>query len=131
MVESVVHAIPDAREAIDAVLELNRQYIDAVRSNDAAWFEQHMADDVLVITSAGSRQGKRAFIGAMPTDYRSLHVRDARVRVFGTVAQVDADALFELGDGTRGVSRYIDTYAWLDQRWQLISAQYIRLTNLS
>jgi hypothetical protein len=37
--------------------------------------------------------------------------------------QVDADAPWELEDGHRGVSRYIDTYVWLDGRWQVVSAQ--------
>jgi hypothetical protein len=29
----------------------------------------------------------------------------------------------KLADGTTGVSRYIDTWTWLEGRWQVISAQ--------
>lgn len=118
---------PGAAEAVAAVRHLNSEYIDAVRSNDAAWFAEHMADDVLVITSAGQRLSKAQFIANMPTAYRSLTVRNASLRVFGTTVQVDADAPFILGDGSEGISRYIDTYAWIDGRWQVVSAQYIRL----
>ena len=118
---------PTAAEAVAAVRQLNAEYIDAVRCNDAAWFAEHMADDILVITSAGQRLTKAQFIANMPTAYRSLTVRDVSLRVFGTTVQVDADAPFTLGDGSAGISRYIDTYAWIDGRWQVISAQYIRL----
>ena len=33
----------------------------------------------------------------------------------------------ERTDGRTGVSRYIDTWAWLDCRWQVISAQITSL----
>jgi hypothetical protein len=118
---------PAVSEAIATVCDLNDQYIKAVRTNDASWFEKHMADDALVITSSGKRMSKRDFIGAMPTDYCSLTVRHVTARAYGTTVQVDADAPFELGDGSTGISRYIDTYAWIQGRWQVISAQYIRL----
>jgi uncharacterized membrane protein len=45
------------------------------------------------------------------------------LRAFGQIVQVDADAPWELNDGRTGVSRYIDTWARLDGRWQVISAQ--------
>ena len=54
MIEST-SSVPAAAEAIETVRQLNAEYIDAVRNNDAAWFAEHMSDDVLVITSAGQR----------------------------------------------------------------------------
>lgn len=117
---------PAAPEAAAAVRALNQQYIDAARTGDADWFAEHMADDVVVVLGSGRRVGKAAFLAAVrdnPSDFKSLTVRDVTVRVFGTTVQVDADAPWERTDGSRGVSRYIDTYAWLDCRWQVISAQ--------
>jgi hypothetical protein len=117
---------PTATEAIARVDALNQQYIEAARTGDAAWFDAHMASDVLVILGSGRRQNKTEFLQrlrAAPRGYRSLTVRDATVRAFGTVAQVDADAPWTLTDGATGVSRYIDTYAWIDCRWRVISAQ--------
>jgi hypothetical protein len=66
-----------------------------------------------------------------PKSFESLSVRDVTLRVFGATVQVDADAPWKLGDGSTGVSRYIDTYAWLDCRWQVISAQITLLPQAS
>lgn len=117
--------IPAAVEAAVNVRALNQQYIDAARAHDADWFRD-MAENVIVILGSGRRLHKAAFLsmlGDRSKGYRSLTVRDVTVRVFGPTVQVDADAPWELADGSTGVSRYIDTYAWIDCRWQVISAQ--------
>jgi hypothetical protein len=105
---------------------LNEQYIEAARTGDARWFSEQMAEDVVVILGSGRRLGKRDFLAMMeeaPRAFRSLTLRDVTVRVYGPIVQVDADAPWELDDGARGVSRYIDTWAWIDGRWRVISAQ--------
>ena len=115
---------PDAASA--AITVLNEQYIDAARTSNANWFGQHMAEDVVVVLGNGRRVRKPEFLELLkqePKDYKSLKARDVTVRVYGTTVQVDATAPWELRDGTTGVTRYIDTYAWLDCRWQVISAQ--------
>ena len=115
---------PDAASA--AIRVLNDQYIDAARISNANWFGQHMAEDVVVVLGNGQRVRKPEFLELLknePKDYKSLTARDVTVRVYGTTVQVDAAAPWELRDGTTGVTRYIDTYAWLDCRWQVISAQ--------
>jgi ketosteroid isomerase-like protein len=117
---------PTAADAIAQVRALNQQYIDAARAGDATLFARHMAGDVVVILGGGTRLRKPEFLAAVGGDTRaftSLTVRDVTVRVFGGTVQVDADAPWERADGRRGVSRYIDTWAWLGCRWQVISAQ--------
>ena len=115
-----------AAEAVAAVRVLNQQYIAAARTNDAEWFRRQVADDAVIVLGGGRRLRKPDFLALLsdePKLYRSLAVRDVTLRVFGTVVQVDADAPWELADGTTGVSRYIDTWIWLEGRWQVISAQ--------
>jgi hypothetical protein len=117
---------PTSSEAATAVRALNEAYIDAARRHDAAWFDEHLSEDVVVILGSGRRLSKADFLAAVGSDdraFRSLTVRDVTVRVFGTTVQVDADAPWVLEDGAEGVSRYIDTYAWLECRWQVVSAQ--------
>jgi ketosteroid isomerase-like protein len=119
-------AVPAAAEAAEQVRALNEQYIAAARDADTAWFAGHLDDDFIVITGVGQRNDRAAFLAAVatsPRNYASLTVRDVTVRVFGATVQVDADAPWELRDGRRGVSRYIDTYTWRDGRWKVISAQ--------
>ena len=117
---------PDRTRAAAEVGALNQAYIEAARTNDVAWFQRHMAEDVVVVLGSGRRVRKPEFFAMMqtqPKSFESLSVRDVTLRVFGATVQVDADAPWKLGDGSTGVSRYIDTYAWLDCRWQVISAQ--------
>lgn len=119
-------APPQPSVAAAQVRALNQEYIDAARTGDGSWFREHMAEDVVVILGSGRRLDKPAFLAVVedePTAFRSLTVRDVTVRVFGSAVQVDADAPWELEDGRSGVSRYIDSYAWLDCRWQVVSAQ--------
>ena len=113
-------------EAMEEVRILNHQYIAAVRANDRAWFGEHLADDALVVLGDGRRMHKAAFLRMLrdePKRFEALAVRDVTLRAFGATVQVDADAPWELSDGSAGVSRYLDTWTWLDGRWQVISAQ--------
>jgi Domain of unknown function (DUF4440) len=115
-----------AAEAVAAVRDLNQQYIAAARTNDAEWFRRRVADDAVIVLGGGRRLRKPDFLALLhdePKPYRSLAVHDVTLRAFGTTVQVDADAPWELADGTTGVSRYIDTWIWLEGRWQVISAQ--------
>ena len=117
---------PDAAQAISSVRVLNQAYIDAARGNDVSWFRRHLAEDVVVVLGSGRRVRKPDFLSLMaaePKSFESLTVRDVTLRAYGATVQVDADAPWKLSDGASGVSRYIDTYAWLDCRWQVISAQ--------
>jgi hypothetical protein len=113
-------------EAIAAVRVLNQQYIAAARTNDARWFHQQLADEAVIVLGDGRRLRKAEFLAMLseePRNYRSLSVRDVTLRACGTTVQVDGDAPWELDDGTSGVSRYIDTWIWLEGHWQVISAQ--------
>lgn len=123
---SATLAVPGPVDAVSAIRELNLDYLDAARMNDVEWFRDHLADSVVIITGAGRRLRKEGFLAVLrdePKNYISLRVRDPIFRVFGHVVQVDADAPWEMGDGSTGTSRYIDTWASMDGRWQVISAQ--------
>jgi ketosteroid isomerase-like protein len=126
--------VPPPAAAAAEIRVLNQAYIDAARDNDAAWFNEYMASDVVIVNGSGQRLGKAQFIENVNVGrrrLRALTVRDVTVRVFGKTVQVDADAPFELEDGHRGISRYIDTWAWIDCRWQVISAQINTLPDTS
>lgn len=117
---------PPAEAAAAAIHALNQQYIAASRTHDHEWFDRHMAPAAIIVLGDGTRIDKAEFLGRIrdaPPSYTSLTVENVTVRTFGAIAQVDADAPWQLEDGRTGVSRYIDTYAWLDCRWQVISAQ--------
>jgi ketosteroid isomerase-like protein len=114
-------------EPVDEIRELDQQFLTAVRAGDATWVRDRLADDALLVLGDGRRLQKSDYLQLLSTEpnrFRSLAARDVTVRAFGpTTMQVDADAPWELADGSRGVSRYIDTWVWLDGRWQVVSAQ--------
>jgi hypothetical protein len=113
-------------DALATVRALNQQYLTASAANDAPWFEQHLAADALLVLGDGRRLGKLEFVALLrerPRHFRSLEAGDIRLRAYGPTVQVDADASWELEDGSRGTSRYIDTWTWLEGRWQVISVQ--------
>ena len=117
---------PPIAEAIAEVRILNIQCIDAARTSDAAWFRRHLAEDAVIIVGSGRRMRKPEFIAMLrdePKSYRSFGVCNVTLRVFGPTVQVDADAPWVLANGQQGTSRYIHSYAWMDGRWQVISAQ--------
>ena len=117
---------PRPGDPASEVAALNQEYLDAARSNDLTWFRQHLSEDVVMILGEGRRLRKPEFLATLrnaPWSYRSLMARGVVLRVFGEAVQVDAEAPWELSDGTTGVSRYLDTWMWLDGRWQVVSAQ--------
>src|SRR6266545_5438993 len=84
---------PNSADATAAIGVLNQQYIDAARTNDAAWFRRHMSEDVVVVLGSGRRVRKAEFLAILrdePKTYRSLTARDVTLRVFGSTVQVDA-----------------------------------------
>ena len=108
------------------VAALNQEYLDATRAHDATWFREHLSDDVVVMLGDGRRLRKPEFLATLrnaPRSYRALSARGVVLRVFGEAVQVDAEAPWEMSDGTAGVARYLDTWMWLDGRWQVVSAQ--------
>ena len=119
-------AIAGTCRPIAAVRVLNQQHIAAARANDAEWFSRNVAEDAVIVLDGGQRLRKREFLALMQSDpklYRSLAMQNVTLRAFGNMVQVDADAPWELPDGTSGVSRYIDTWVRLEGRWQVVSVQ--------
>jgi len=121
MPDSQKCAPPGPADATAAVRVLNQEYIDAARTNGAAWFRQHMAEDVVVVLSSGRRLRKPEFLAMLrdePKGYRSLTVHDVTLRVFGPTVQVDADAPWELRTGGP-----YDQSAW----WAAVGIEQYRL----
>lgn len=113
-----------------AVRSLNEQYLAAVLASDAGWLADHLAEDAVVVMGDGRRLRKSELVTEVRAGarrFRSLYAVNVSVRAFGAMVQVDADAPWETEDGRRGVSRYLGTWAVLDGRWQLVSAQVTTL----
>lgn len=116
------------RAATTTLTRLNQEYVDAFMNADVGWYRENLADDFVCIESDGSVLGRDEFLrdAARAPDVASYVLADVRIRVYGHVALVHATGRFTRRDGTKGVSRYTDTYVLTDGRWKAVSAQITR-----
>jgi hypothetical protein len=124
-----MHPSPTERAAAEAELErLNEEYIDAFIGADVAWYRDHLADEFICIEADGSILDKAEFLrmsGEEPGVTR-YELEDVRIRIYETVALVQATGRFTRADGSTGTSRYTDVYARRDEAWKVVTAQITR-----
>jgi ketosteroid isomerase-like protein len=110
---------------------LNEDYIRAYMTADVNWYEEHLADDFVCIESDGTVLNKIQFLSnvANGPDVAEYKLEEVRVRIYGSVALVQATGLFTRKDGATGVSRYTDVYAQTGEGWKAVSAQITRRTS--
>lgn len=114
-----------------SLLALNQEYIHAVRTSDAAWFDARLAIDFRCSLPDGSIIDRDSFLerAARPLDVSELEVHDVEVRVFGDSAIVHARTTFSLPDGRRGSGRYTDVWSRHVSRvsqWVVMAAHFTR-----
>ena len=116
----------------DTLEQLNKEYIEAYMSANVKWYEKHLADDFVCIESDGSLLNKAEFLSktAIGPDVADYKLQKVNVRIYGTVALVQATGLFTRKDESMGVSRYTDVYAQMGEEWKAVSAQITRTSQL-
>jgi len=112
-----------------ATLErLNQEYVDAFMNGDVEWYREHLADDFVVIESDGSVLNKAEFLTntAKGPDVVDYKLQKVDVRIYGSVALVQATGLWTGKDESKGISRYTDVYVKVKDDWKTVSAQITR-----
>jgi len=111
------------------VADLDTQYQDAVRRNDAATMDRILADDFVLVNGAGKRSVKSDFIGEARSGdfvYERQEDSEQTVRVWGDTAVVTAK-LWAKGTYKGKPFDYkvwfSDTYARTPQGWRYVFAQ--------
>lgn len=107
------------------LLELNTGYVNAFLNADAAWYDQHLTDDFICVRGDGSVLDKPAFLaGTTPEAAAEEYtLADVAVRIHGQAAYVTALGTWRRKDGSKGQTRYIDSYVKTDGGWRVVSAQ--------
>jgi ketosteroid isomerase-like protein len=124
-----MQSTPAVQTAEHAEIErLNEEYIDAFIGADVAWYRDHLADEFVCIEADGSVLGKPEFLRAAGEDpgVTRYDLEGVHVRIYGTVAIVQATGHFTRTDGSKGTSRYTDVYARRDGAWKVVTAQITR-----
>jgi uncharacterized protein (TIGR02246 family) len=119
---------PAASADLAALVRLNDDYIQSVKSSDVARFREILAEDFLCTLADGTLIDRRQFLEhtAAPYTLRGLQAHDLNVRLLGDFAIVHARTTFTLPDGTPGSGRYTDVWARRDGRWLAIAAHVTR-----
>ncbi|MFN2398878.1 MAG: nuclear transport factor 2 family protein [Gemmatimonadaceae bacterium] len=127
VVSNAGHALDDA----GILLYMERDWNEASRKRDAAWFERNYASDASDISSrTGEIHSKAEEIASMKTDksvVESLELSELNVRIEGTAAIVTGvnhvKGRDEQGKAFDRRVRFTDTFVKRDGRWQVWATQ--------
>ncbi len=113
---------------LDALLDLNRDYIRSVQTSDVHRFREILADDFLCTNPDGSLVDRAGFLKqtAVPVKISNLEAHDVNVRVMGDFAIIHARTSYTRPDGELGAGRYTDVWARRQGRWLAVSAHVTR-----
>jgi ketosteroid isomerase-like protein len=117
------------------LVQMERQWNEALRTKNAAWFEENLAADVTDINSGnGALSTKSDDIAAIKTDttaYETLELSDLKVRVEGNAAVVTGVNHLKGRDGQGGTFdvrlSFTDTYIKRNGRWLVWASQHTRV----
>jgi ketosteroid isomerase-like protein len=118
----------DAADDRDALIALNRDYVESVQQGDVRRFDEILAEDFVCSNPDGSLVDRDGFLAqtARPVTIADLEAHDVDVRVFGDVALIHARTTYALPDGRQGAGRYTDVWARRDGRWLAVAAHVTR-----
>ena len=122
---------PAAGDAAAALMQLEREWADAVKRGDTAWMEQHYAPEYTWTSPEGIVNDRKTDIeDAKNYTFDSLETSDTRVRVSGDTAVVTGVTALKgkyKGQDFSGSYRFTDTLVRRDGRWLILASQYTRV----
>ncbi len=112
-----------------ALRQIEREWEDANKSKDKAWFERTYADEYTAINAVGKMFNKTEDIAdtlSNTNTVTSAELSDVKVRVYGDTAVVTG-RLHRIGKDKNGNFdrnfMFTDTFVKRDGRWQIIATQ--------
>ena len=118
----------DEAADIQALTQLNADYIHSVQKGDVRRFSEILSDDFLCSMADGALIDRKRFleITAQPVTIRDLTAHDVNIRLMGDIAIVHAATTFTTADGRASSGRYTDVWARRGGRWLAVSAHVTR-----
>jgi ketosteroid isomerase-like protein len=113
---------------LEALTELNRDYIHSVQHGDVQRFDEILAEDFLCSNPDGLLVDKKQFLAqtARPVTISGLSTQEVQVRILGDVAIIHARTSYTMADGEQRNGRYTDVWARRNGRWLAVSAHVTR-----
>ena len=114
---------------LQALQQLNRDYIDSVQRSDVRRFDEILAADFYCSNPDGSLVDRAGFLTqtARPVTISGLEAQDVKIRIIGDVAIIHARTSFKLANGQPAGRRYTDVVGAPGGRWLAVSAHVTRL----
>lgn len=124
---------PD-REAQEEILELEREFGDAMISNDVGAIGRFLSDDWIIIDPDGGVIDKLRFLAVVQSGalkHEAMDSEDIRVRIYANAATVTAVTRSRtkyLGKEFRTCERATDVFVRRDGRWQCVLTHLTTVT---
>jgi ketosteroid isomerase-like protein len=122
----------------EAILQLEREIMQAIKSKDATALEPMLADDFTYRTHFGAEATKPEFlqsIASFPVEILSLRGEELRVNVYGEIAILTgvqrAEARAPEGQPEESAVAFTDVFVRTDGRWLMVLAYGIELPSES
>jgi len=115
-----------------ALRQVNADYVRAFLNSDVTRLRRLLGDDFRGVLASGGVIDKAEFLkeAANPPEVREFRLKDVTIRLYGDAAVVGAAVSYHRPDGTPIETRYVDVYVRRADRWELVSAQWTRVTSL-
>lgn len=112
----------------DALVALNRDYINSVQTSDVRRFDEILAPDFYCSNPDRSLVDRTGFLSqtAKPVTITNLKAEDVMIRLMGDFAIIHARTSYTMPDGSAGGGRYTDVWAKRGGEWLAVSAHVTR-----
>ena len=112
----------------DALVSLNKDYIDSVQSCDCKRFDEILAKDFYCSNPDGSHVDRAGFLAqtVKPVTIKGLQGVDVMIRLFDDVAIIHGGTTYTTAEGRAARGRYTDVWQKQNGRWLAISAHVTR-----
>jgi len=123
-------AIADTAAAsdLDALHELNHNYVRSVEQSDVRWFDQNLAADFLNSNPDGTPVDRAGFLEQIARKSLVTNIAESDVRIVlrGDFAFIHALTTYTKPNGEQGRGRYTDVWWKRNHRWLCVSAHVTR-----
>lgn len=112
----------------DALVPLNKDYIDSVQNGDVKRFDEILAPEFYCSNPDGSIVDRAGFLKqtAQPVTIKGLQGVDVMIRMFDDVAIIHGGTTYATAEGRAARGRYTDVWQKQNGRWLAISAHVTR-----
>lgn len=134
LLAAVLVSLAALADDMEELRRLDREITVATWAEDAVWFEENLADEFVLITTAGTTRNKREVIRDLSTPGLRIdpyEPMDVQVRIYGEAAVIIGriSQRFTLsGVAYTNNIRYTDIYVKRKGRWVLVSGHASTIT---